>query len=293
MNGIIPVFKEKGYTSFDAIAKLRRILHIKKMGHTGTLDPDAEGVLVICVGAATRLIPLFSDDTKSYEAVLRLGIVTDTQDMTGTVLSEKEVTCTEEELRACAMSFQGGYLQTPPAYSAKQVDGKRLYALAREGKSAVAPPKQVELDLAVESIDLPFARLSVTCSKGTYIRTLCHDIGAKLGCGGTMASLLRTRCGRVDISMCRTIPEIGECAGRGDLSFLIPPEDFFSEYSSLHVSGQTAHLALNGNRFRCRGAFDDSEVIKVFTEDKGMIGLFRYDKKYRVLRPYIIFPRES
>ena len=185
MDGVIVIRKEKDFTSHDVVAKLRGILHMKKIGHTGTLDPDAEGVLPVALGKATRLVDMITDKEKTYEAVMRLGVVTDTQDMSGTVLSQAaELHVTEEELRAAIESFAGDYMQVPPMYSALKVNGKKLYELAREGKTVERKPRPVHFyEIEILEINLPLVRFCVTCSKGTYIRTLCHDIGEKLGCG--------------------------------------------------------------------------------------------------------------
>ena len=193
--GIIVIHKEKGFTSHDVVAKLRGILHMKKIGHTGTLDPDAEGVLPVALGKATRLVDMITDKEKTYEAVMRLGVVTDTQDMSGTVLSQTtELSVTEEELCTVVSSFVGDYMQVPPMYSALKVNGKKLYELAREGKTVERKPRPVHFyEIEILDISFPLVRFRVTCSKGTYIRTLCNDIGEKLGCGGCMEKLLRTK----------------------------------------------------------------------------------------------------
>lgn len=197
MNGIINVYKEPGYTSFDVVAKLRGILHQKKIGHTGTLDPDAEGVLPVCLGRATKICELLTDKDKTYRAVCRLGVETDTQDLSGTVLQSYDYSgITVEQLRCVAESYMGGSMQVPPMYSALKVNGKRLYELAREGKTVERKPRPIHIsDLRVEEIDLENGRfcMEVTCSKGTYIRTLCHDIGKALGIGAAMEHLTRTR----------------------------------------------------------------------------------------------------
>ena len=188
MDGVIVIRKEKGFTSHDVVAKLRGILHMKKIGHTGTLDPDAEGVLPVALGKATRLVDMITDKEKTYEAVMRLGVVTDTQDMSGTVLSQTtELSVTEEELCTVVSSFVGDYMQVPPMYSALKVNGKKLYELAREGKTVERKPRPVHFyEIEILDISFPLVRFRVTCSKGTYIRTLCHDIGEKLGCGASM-----------------------------------------------------------------------------------------------------------
>ena len=210
IHGIINVYKEKGFTSHDVVAKLRGIVGQKKIGHTGTLDPDATGVLPVCLGKATKLCDLLTDKNKTYEAVLLLGKTTDTQDITGEVLEEKSTEAlTEEKVREAIEGFIGDYEQIPPMYSALKVNGKKLYELAREGKVIERKARPVKiLDIQILEIDLPKVRMEVSCSKGTYIRTLCHDIGEKLGCGGCMESLIRTRVSTFRIEDAKTLDEI-------------------------------------------------------------------------------------
>ena len=167
---------------------------MKKIGHTGTLDPEAEGVLPVALGKGTRLVELLTEKEKTYETVMRLGVSTDTQDMTGRVLEEKEVSVTEEEIKKAAASFLGEQLQVPPMYSALKVNGKKLYELAREGKEVERKARPVHFyQIEILEMNLPLVKMRVSCSKGTYIRTLCHDLGEKLGCGGAMEALLRTK----------------------------------------------------------------------------------------------------
>ena len=195
-HGIINIYKEAGYTSHDVVAKLRGILGQKKIGHTGTLDPDATGVLPVCLGVGTKLCDMLTDEDKEYVAELYLGVTTDTQDMTGTVLSQEEVTIDEEQLKRIIYSFKGTYEQLPPMYSAIKVNGKKLYELAREGKTVERTRRSVRIEeIEILEINLPLVKMRVVCSKGTYIRTLCDDIGKKAGCGGAMKSLERTRVG--------------------------------------------------------------------------------------------------
>ncbi len=209
VNGIINVYKEKGYTSHDVVAKLRGIFRQKKIGHTGTLDPDAEGVLPVCLGKATRVCDLLTDKDKVYEAVLRLGIVTNTQDMTGEVQQEQEVRCTQEDVRKAVAGFVGNYHQVPPMYSALKVNGKKLCDLARAGIEVERKAREVTIfSIQIEEIELPRVRMQVHCSKGTYIRTLCHDIGQALGCGGCMESLLRTQVAMFGLQDASRISEI-------------------------------------------------------------------------------------
>ena len=180
-NGIINVYKEKGYTSFDVVARMRGICGQKKIGHTGTLDPDAEGVLPVCLGKATKVCDMLTDSDKVYRAVMQLGIETDTQDLTGTVLSACEVpVLTETEIRDVIRTFQGEIMQVPPMYSALKVNGKKLCDLARAGVTVERKARPVTIyEIRIERVELPEIELTVSCSKGTYIRTLCHDIGQK------------------------------------------------------------------------------------------------------------------
>ena len=223
-NGILNVYKEAGFTSHDVVAKLRGILKQKKIGHTGTLDPGAVGVLPICLGKATKLSMVLTDKDKEYVAVLRLGITTDTQDMTGTVLGENPVTVSEEKVREVILSFLGSYPQIPPMYSAIKINGKKLYELARVGKEVERPPRMVDIkELEILRINLPEVEFRVVCSKGTYVRTLCHDIGEKLGCGGTMSALERTRSGEFTVADALTLSQIEELIREGKIEDKIFP----------------------------------------------------------------------
>lgn len=230
MDGIIVVKKEKDWTSFDVTKKLRSILHEKKIGHTGTLDPMAEGVLVVCAGMATKLVDAIAGTTKIYEAEMKLGITTDTEDTTGTILAEKPVAVSEEEVRAAIESFIGTYDQIPPMYSAKKINGKKLYDLARQGKTVERKPNPITIhDIKINEISLPYVKMEVTCSKGTYIRTLCKDIGEKLGTGAAMSALLRTRVGQYGIEESHTLSEISAMAEKGELFSIMKPPIFIPE----------------------------------------------------------------
>lgn len=209
MDGVINIYKEAGWTSFDVVAKMRGILKIKKIGHTGTLDPAATGVLPVCVGKGTKKVESFMSDDKVYRAVMLLGVTTDSQDMTGDILTRSEVNSSEAEVTEAVKSFIGGYDQLPPMYSAKKVNGKKLVDLARKGVEVERTPRFVNImDIDIEKIELPRVTMNVTCSKGTYIRTLCHDIGQKLGCGAAMESLIRTRVGRFKIEDAITLEQL-------------------------------------------------------------------------------------
>ena len=243
IHGIINVYKEKGFTSHDVVAKLRGIAGQKKIGHTGTLDPDATGVLPVCLGKATKLCDLLTDKDKTYEAVLLLGKTTDTQDITGEVLEEKPTeTLVEDKVREVIEGFIGDYEQIPPMYSALKVNGKKLYELAREGKVIERKARPVKiLDIKILEMDLPRVRMEVSCSKGTYIRTLCHDIGEKLGCGGCMESLIRTRVSAFRVEDARTLDEIEALKQEGKLAgLLVPIDEMFPSYPKITVKVRSA-----------------------------------------------------
>ena len=189
MDGILNVYKEKGFTSHDVVAKLRGIFHQKKIGHTGTLDPDATGVLPVCLGKATKVCELLTDKDKTYHAIVQLGIVTDTQDTSGKILEEHEVEVTFEQIQKVASDFVGDLMQIPPMYSAIKVNGKKLYELARAGQEIKREPRKIQvfsLELGEYDEANHTFEMNVHCGKGTYIRTICHDIGQALGCGGAM-----------------------------------------------------------------------------------------------------------
>ena len=276
INGILNVYKEAGFTSHDVVAKLRGICRQKKIGHTGTLDPEAVGVLPVCLGSGTKLCDMLTDKSKEYEAVLLLGQVTDTQDVTGTVLEEHEVTADEEQAVEAIRSFVGAYEQIPPMYSALKVNGKRLYELARAGKEVERKGRPVEIhSIEILSVSLPEITFRVACSKGTYIRTLCHDIGQKLGCGGTMKSLKRTRVGIFTIDGALKLSQLEELAVQGRLEEkVIPVEAMFTELPALTVKDAFARLIENGNAF-----YPGQAEESVRTPDGGQVRV--YDRKGR------------
>ena len=210
---------------------MRGICKQKKIGHTGTLDPDAVGVLPVCLGSGTKLCDMLTDKDKEYEAELLLGVETDTQDVTGVVLKESQVTSTEEEVRAAIMGFVGDYMQIPPMYSALKVNGQKLYELARAGKEVEREARPVViLGIEILEVNLPVVRFRVACSKGTYIRTLCYDIGAKLGCGGTMKSLKRTKVGIFKVEDAITLEELEKLRDEDKIwDKLYPVESAFEE----------------------------------------------------------------
>lgn len=297
-NGIINVYKEAGYTSHDVVAKLRGILKQKKIGHTGTLDPEAVGVLPVCLGNATRLCDMLTDKTKEYEAVLRLGVVTDTQDMTGTVLEEKEVTVTPEEVSASIASFLGEYMQMPPMYSALKVNGKKLYELARQGKEIKREARPVEiLSVKLLSMELPRVRFAVACSKGTYIRTLCYDIGEKLGCGGAMESLKRTRVGSFLIDQALTLEQLEALRDENRIGEVVTGvEEVFEEYPVVCVKEAFSGHLHNGNALYVNQLQDmkssmtqKNSRVRMRDADGCFYGVYEYDMEHKRYKPFKMF----
>lgn len=244
-NGILIVDKPAGWTSQDVAAKLRGVFHEKRVGHGGTLDPMATGVLPIFIGRATRAVPFFEHADKVYEAGLRLGLVTDTQDVTGRTLEERAVDVTQERLEAALDNFRGEIAQIPPMYSAIKVNGQKLYALARQGKAVERAPRPVTI-FALDLLGGAGAdwRLRVHCSKGTYVRTLCHDIGAALGCGGCLSALRRTRAGAYDVTRSHTMAEI--LAADDPEALLLPTDSLFSDRPALKVAENAERKLRNG-----------------------------------------------
>lgn len=283
MDGIIVIRKEKGYTSHDVVARLRGILHMKKIGHTGTLDPEAEGVLPVALGKATRLVDMITEKEKTYEAVMRLGLVTDTQDMTGTVLRQEEVTVTPEETEEALASFVGEQMQIPPMYSALKVNGKKLYELAREGKTVERKARPVHFfEIRLLEMELPLVRFRVTCSKGTYIRTLCHDIGEKLGCGAAMESLLRTQVGRFELKDSLTLSQVEETVADGTVEEkILGIEEALKEYPGVFCTKTGDRLLANGNPLDQNFVSEASKEgwIRMHFSDGSFAGIYQWDER--------------
>lgn len=302
MDGIINIYKEAGYTSFDVVAKLRGILKERRMGHTGTLDPQATGVLPVCVGKATKLCELLLDKEKTYEAVMLLGVTTDTEDMTGTVLSESNPRITEDAVRTAAEKFTGVYGQIPPMYSALKVDGKRLYELAREGKEVERKPREVDIfentPLSFETDETGYVKtvtLRVRCSKGTYIRSLLRDMGEFLGCGACMKSLVRTRAGAFEIGNAVTLAQVEQARDEGRLSELVLPIDsFLVKYPAVCVSAEYTKYLMNGNQLTLsmlteKVSPSDGDGFRVYDESDKLVGLYLYREERKQLHPEKMF----
>ena len=248
MNGIVIVDKPQGWTSQDVVSKLRGVFQTRRIGHGGTLDPMATGVLPVFVGRATRGVEFFEHAEKTYEATLRLGLSTDTEDITGTTLEEKEVSISEEDLLCILPQFRGKIQQIPPMYSALKVNGQKLYDLARKGKEVERQPREIEI-IKLECLGFSGneARLLVHCSKGTYIRTLCKDIGAALGCGGCMAALRRVSAGEYRID--EAVPLDKLVASEHPESYLRAVDSMFRGYPAHTLTPNQEKRCRNGNSF--------------------------------------------
>ena len=298
INGIVNVYKEKGFTSFDVVAKMRGIFKQKKIGHTGTLDPDAEGVLPVCLGRATKVCDLLTDKDKEYETVLLLGVVTDTQDLTGEVLERKEVNASENEVKSAILSFVGEYMQVPPMYSALKVNGQKLCDLARKGVTVERKARPVTIHgIEILSVDLPEVRMRVHCSKGTYIRTLCQDIGEKLGCGGCMKLLLRTRVAAFALKDALKLDELESKLKSGDESFIHSVDSVFEQYEKASVLENADKLVRNGNRIpeefidHMQDAYKQ-ECIRLYGWEQTFIGLYAYMPETKDFKPIKLFQTE-
>ena len=322
-NGILNLYKEQGFTSFDAVAKLRGILHQKKIGHTGTLDPLAEGVLVMLLGSATKLSDILTSDHKEYEAEMKLGCTSDTDDITGEIVYTKGLSgdgegintetvdtgrvgdggCvipTNEEIKAAVMSFVGSYDQIPPMYAAIKVDGKKLYEYAREGKTVERTPRRVDIhEIRITEINYPYVRFYVKCSKGTYIRSLCRDIGEKLEIGALMSGLTRKEAGNFRIEDSLKFSEIEELVISGRIEEYIKPVDYFmQDLPQAAVTPEHEKYLLNGNKLSPEGLdFSDDaskdtamsgKMVRVYLKDE-FRALYTYDKQEGIYRPYKMF----
>jgi len=292
MKGIINVLKPPNMTSHDVVAVVRRVLHTKKVGHTGTLDPMAAGVLPICVGKATKIVEFLQEDQKTYRAEMTLGAVTDTQDIWGAVLEEKEPVVDQQLIIEAINSFVGEIEQVPPMYSALKVNGKKLCDLAREGKTVERQPRVRHIySIEIISVEANKAIFNVTCSKGTYIRTLCHDIGQKLGCGAHMSFLLRIRSGNFRIADSLTVEELRGTDIDKDLHKILQPiENGLTELRRLKIDEFTWGKVKNGVKMNLLKFFKgenllEGEQLLVFFKDE-FIALAKVsiiDGHYRII----------
>ena len=302
ISGVINVYKEKGITSFGVIARLRGILGVRRMGHTGTLDPDACGVLPVCIGGATKLAGILTGEDKTYRTRMHLGITTDTQDIGGKVLSVKPVESSAEEVRRAVLSFARVYDQLPPMYSALKVNGQKLCDLARKGKTVERKARPVTIySIEIEKLDLPLVSMTVSCSRGTYIRTLCQDIGDLLGCGACMESLERTRTGPFIKEESHTLSQIEQSVRDGKLGdILIPADSFFPDVPRAGVPEEDQVLLRNGNPLPVRdilplpgenGYEQDSlpDEIRLYTAQGQFAAVYTYKKDKGLYGPEKMF----
>ena len=293
-DGILCINKPKGFTSFDVVAKLRGILKTRRLGHAGTLDPMAEGVLPVFVGRATLACDILPDSNKSYLATFKLGFSTDTQDTTGKTLKESEVRVSKAQVEEALNAFKGEIMQTPPMYSAIKVDGKKLYELAREGKTVEIPARKITIfninlyDFDEKSQSGVF---SVSCSKGTYIRTICNDLGEKLGTFGVMSSLCRTCAAGLSLNDCYTLEQVQEIADKGEIdNAIISVEKVFESYPKITLSEKQTRLFLNGVKLvpAQLGVKKDEDTHTVYSFNNRFLGLGYFDSEnFRVKKLFV------
>ena len=289
-NGIINVHKEAGFTSHDVVAKLRGILKQKKIGHTGTLDPDATGVLPVCLGNGTKLCDMLTDKSKEYETVMLLGIATDTEDISGTVIDEKEINVTDKQVKEAIESFTGEYSQIPPMYSALKVNGQKLCDLARKGVVIERTPRPVVIhEIEILEMKLPRVRMRIHCSKGTYIRSLCRDIGDKLGCGACMEELKRARVGIFETDNSYTLNQIEKLVNEGRIEEIITGTEYMFDYPKLVLREQDDYLVKNGNMFRSKEYPKIEDLCKVYLSNGIFAGIYGYDEESGFYKPKKMF----
>lgn len=297
--GVLPVLKPAGFTSHDVVAKMRGILKMKRIGHTGTLDPQVTGVLPLCLGKATRVVEYLQELPKEYRATLRLGIATDTEDMTGVVTAQADhVQVSFEQVEEVLHRFKGVISQVPPMFSAVKINGKRLYELAREGKTVERKSREVtihELELTgLEVVEgLPEISFRVLCSKGTYIRTLCVDIGEALGYPSTMVKLERTMSAGIPAGRCLTIEEIQQCVENGTLSsYLIPTDQSIWNFPSHTIDPEHERSVLQGKKVSVsyvQPALEQEGLFRLYSKQEQFLGIFQWDAGSAIITPVKVF----
>lgn len=274
MDGVINVLKPKGITSFDVVRDIRKIAKIKKVGHTGTLDPLASGVLPVCIGKATKIVDYIMEGTKTYRVEMKLGTTTDTYDREGTVLEEKEVSVSPEEVEKAIEKYKGDIEQVPPMYSALKVNGQKLYDLARKGIEVEREARKIQIhDICILSIDLPYIIFDVKCSKGTYIRSLCFDIGNDLGSGAVMWNLERLEASPFNIKEAIKLEDLNE---ENIKQFITPIDEALKDYEKLYLDKKFEKLVLNGVILKDRRVLDNIEenkLYRTYIENDNFIGL--------------------
>lgn len=282
--GVLPVFKPAGITSHDVVGKVRRILGIRRIGHTGTLDPDVSGVLPLCIGRATRIVEWLQELPKTYEAVLHIGMATDTEDESGTVTARAdEVKLDEDEIRAAMSRFVGTIEQVPPMYSALKHEGRRLYELAREGVLVERKPRRAVIyRIDIQDIEWrsghPYVRFTVQCSKGTYVRTLCADIGKALGYPAVMHSLVRTESGGIALGQCLTLEAVAAKAEQGQLDpHVIPVDQALRHFPAARLQPEWTSRAHNGQKLpRHAGRWPETGgLVRLYDSEGRFVGIYR------------------
>lgn len=296
IDGFINIYKEQGFTSFDVVAKLRGILKQKKIGHTGTLDPMAEGVLLVCLGSATKMCDLLTEKNKTYTCTMLLGKTSDTEDVTGKLTDVTDIYPDEQTVIETVMSFVGDYMQIPPMYSAIKVNGKKLYELARAGQVIERQPRPVTIhSIQILSTDLPRVTFDVSCSKGTYIRSLCRDIGEKLGCGAVMERLIRTEVKGFTIEESLTLDAVEKARDDGTLmQHVLTTDKLMPDIPELHISAKGEKLLANGNKLSA-DSFVENQIyrdtyVKVYDENERFAALYEYSDEKRQYVPFKMFP---
>jgi tRNA pseudouridine55 synthase len=301
IEGVLPVLKPVDYTSHDVVAVVRRILKIKRIGHTGTLDPSVTGVLPLCIGRATRIVEYIQDLPKEYEAILQIGQATDTEDLSGNVIETcDEVTSTVDKLRNVISSFLGTIEQIPPMYSAVRVNGKRLYELARRGEEVERKPRQVtihEIEILQMDLDQPFpeVKFRVLCSKGTYIRTLCVDIGRALGFPAAMKELIRTASGSIHIQDCISLSDIEQLHQNQQLEDrIIPVDQAIRHLPAYYLDQDHAERALQGQKISLSqlmpvSDLQENEEVRMYGPHDQFLGIYHIDRHHQILKPLKVF----
>lgn len=293
---MIIIDKEEGFTSHDVVAKMRGICGQKKIGHTGTLDPMATGVLPVCLGKGTGVCSILSESDKIYQATMRLGIKTDTLDITGTILKEEEILCSEQEVKEVIFSFIGKQEQIPPMYSALKIKGEKLCDLARKGVTVERKSRNIEIyDIKILQIKLPEVELQVSCSKGTYIRSLCDDIGEKLGCLGCLSRLRRIKAAGFSIDQAITLSQLQQRKEEGSLEeIIIPIDSIFLHLPKLIAKKSCSKLLYNGNWLTgdCIHELllpNDTEQFRIYDEEMQFAGIYQYCAQKNEYKPVKLF----
>lgn len=297
-DGIVNIYKEKGYTSHDVVAILRKKFRIKKIGHTGTLDPEAEGVLPICIGKGTKVADFITNKTKIYKTSMKLGEITNTQDHTGEILKKSDVLVSKEEIKNTILKFIGNYNQIPPMYSALKVNGKKLYELAREGKSIERKPRKVIIfDIYdINILDIENISFTVKCSKGTYIRTLCNDIGEALGCGAHMTSLIRIASGDFEVDNSFLLNELDKYINNNEVNNIIRDIDtVFKIYPKLTILSDYNKQLYNGNKLKekyieNKFELNENNIYRIYDNIGKFIGIYEcIIEEEIILKPIKVF----